>query len=256
MQLIIPAAGLGTRFKNSSYDLPKPLISVHGVPMLSLAAMNLLTENITNLVIITRSEISDLPEFKKAIQLIPMNVTVKNIDHVTDGPADTVRLATNLLSPDEPVTVANCDQFIDFNATDYYSYFHANELDGAILTMYDDDPKWSYIRSNDDGNVIEVREKVVISNEATVGVYTFASNKVMLDAFEKMWTVQDKTNNEYYVAPSFNYIIERGGIVGKYSVGPVSTAMFGLGIPEDLDDFTLSHQGKLAVSRMLAKYDL
>jgi NDP-sugar pyrophosphorylase family protein len=256
MQLIIPAAGLGSRFKGSSYRLPKPLISVYGIPMLSLAAMNLLTEDVTNLVIVTRSEISEMPEFRKAIEIIPIPVVIKNVDYVTDGPADTVKLAAELLHTDGPVTVANCDQFIDFQVSEYYSLLQSKQLGGLILTMQDNDPKWSYVRCNDEGNVIEIKEKVVISNEATVGVYSFASREVMLSAFQEMWEAEDKTNNEYYVAPSFNYIIKNGGTVGKLSVGPISAAMYGLGIPEDLDAFTSSYRAKGAVRRLIDKYNL
>jgi N-acetyl-gamma-glutamylphosphate reductase len=60
--------------------------------------------------------------------------------------------------------------------------------------MEDDDPKWSYVEIDHGGRVVSVKEKVVISNQATVGVYGFSSAQLAWDAFSAMWAKDDRTN--------------------------------------------------------------
>jgi dTDP-glucose pyrophosphorylase len=237
MQLIIPAAGLGSRFIGSKYSLPKPLIKIHGVPMLALALNNLCTESVSTITVLTREEIAAYPEFDEMRDFLPAKTEFKFIDYVTNGPADSVEIAAEGLIVDEPVCVANVDQFVDFDLQLLYNDVESGEFDGAILTMRDDSPKWSYVRLDELGLVTEVKEKEVISNDATVGIYVFRSLEQMLSGFKAMRLAGDTTNSEYYVAPSYNYLIGKGERIANRSIGPVSDFMFGLGLPEDLDNF-------------------
>ena len=41
MNIIIPIGGIGQRFKDEGYDMPKPLISVLGKPMIYLVINSL-----------------------------------------------------------------------------------------------------------------------------------------------------------------------------------------------------------------------
>ena len=40
LNIVIPLAGHGSRFAKAGYSLPKPLIPVHGVPMIQLVIDN------------------------------------------------------------------------------------------------------------------------------------------------------------------------------------------------------------------------
>ena len=79
-----------------------------------------------------------------------------------------------------------------------------------------------------------VREKEVISSEATVGIYNYARGKDFVKYAQQMISKNIRVNNEFYVAPVYNEMIEAGMKIGFYNVG---TSMFGLGIPEDLKKF-------------------
>ena len=41
MNIIIPMAGAGSRFEKAGYSFPKPLIEVHGNPMIAKVVENL-----------------------------------------------------------------------------------------------------------------------------------------------------------------------------------------------------------------------
>ena len=78
--------------------------------------------------------------------------------------------------------------------------------------------------------VIEVAEKKVISNHATVGIYWYKHGKDFVEAAEEMIRKNIRVNNEFYVCPVFNEMIGSGKNVGIYQV----EKMLPMGTPLDL----------------------
>ena len=102
------------------------------------------------------------------------------------------------------------------------------------MTMPADDPKWSFIKYDENGFVTIVREKEVISNEATVGIYNYRHGKDFVKYAHQMIDKNIRVNNEFYVAPVYNEMIEDGMKIAFKDVG---AKMYGLGIPDDLNYF-------------------
>jgi hypothetical protein len=102
------------------------------------------------------------------------------------------------------------------------------------------DSKWSYVERDSNGEVINVVEKVAVSDEATVGVYGWKSALIAKNAINAMKADGLKVNGEFYVAPSYNYLLKQGGKISTFCVGDVETDVHGLGTPEDLDLFLLN----------------
>src|SRR5262245_3720122 len=107
MQLIVPMAGLGQRFIDAGYRLPKPLIPVSGQPMVVRVG-------------------NDLPPAYKVVFVVhPQHVRQYGIETalreyfptcevivtpgLTAGQACTVRLAQPAIDSDDDVLVAACD---------------------------------------------------------------------------------------------------------------------------------------------------
>ena len=116
----------------------------------------------------------------------------------------------------------------------------SRELDGLIMTMKADDPKWSFVGVSDDGMVSRVVEKEVISDDATVGIYNYKQGKDFVTAAKNMISKNLRVNGEFYVAPAYNEFISSGGMIGFYNIDDEGTGMHGLGTPTDLDLF-LAH---------------
>ena len=152
-------------------------------------------------------------------------------DLLTEGAACTVLFARRLINNDIPLLIANSDQIIDINIKEMIDYSDSSNLDGCILTFKADDPKWSYVKVKD--NIItELKEKQVISNDATVGIYYFRKGKIFVDNAIDMIINNDRVNNEFYVAPTYNYAINNNFKFGIYEIK--NTQMHGIGTPEDL----------------------
>ena len=249
IQLVIPMAGLGTRFSESGYTVAKPLLPIHGQPMFLIVLANLLTDDIGIINIIAQKafRLNEMSEFLR--KQTDREVNLIEIDYVTEGPADTVDLARPFLKPNLPVVTANSDQYVDSSLDHIYKNVSDDRFGGCILTMEDSDPKWSYVLKNNSGFVCEVKEKEVISNLATVGIYGFSSADLMLQGFDSMRANNDKVNGEYYVAPSYNYLVKAGHRIVTQDLGPIATVMHGLGIPEDYEAFLNNPVSELAASR-------
>ncbi len=94
--------------------------------------------------------------------------------------------------------------------------------------------KWSYIRYDEQGYVTLVREKEVISDQATVGIYNYKHGSDFVKYAKQMIAKEIRVNGEYYVAPVYNEMIEAGGKIRYYDI---RQNMYGLGTPEDLERF-------------------
>src|SRR5262249_52095313 len=133
--------------------------------------------------------------------------------------------------------IANCDQWVDCDINTYLATGDAPNVDGTIMTMWADDPKWSFVRFDDRGKICEVVEKKVVSNEATVGIYNFRRGSDFVRAADAMIAKNLRVNNEFYVAPVYNELLAEGHRLAVYNVGREDAGMYGLGVPADLERF-------------------
>ncbi len=147
--------------------------------------------------------------------------------------------------------LANSDQWVDVDINNYLRAMQNRRDDGFIMTMWADDPKWSYVKLNEKNDVVEVVEKQVVSNEATVGIYNYAKGRHFVKAAETMIENDFRVNGEFYVAPVYNEMIKAGLKTGFYNVGKVYAGMYGLGTPADLTKFE-----SLNISKKAAKHRL
>lgn len=160
-----------------------------------------------------------------------------DVDELTAGPAITASKAFPFLDMTQRLVIANSDQFIIPNLTKFGEFFRTNSQDNYILTMEASSDKWSYVKRGPSGNIKRVEEKVEISDEATVGIYSWCRAELFHLSLNKMIAANDMVNSEFYVAPTYNYLIAENFLVQPFHVGTLEENVFGLGTPEDLDRF-------------------
>ena len=239
MNVLIPMAGAGSRFEQAGYTFPKPLIEVNGKPMIQVVVENLNID--AKHIFIVQKEHYEKYNLKYLLNLITNNnCEIVQVDGITEGAACTTLLAKQFIDNDEPLVMANSDQFVEWDSNEFMYSMTADDVDGGILSFEATHPKWSFAKLNDDGFVSEVAEKKPISNIATVGVYYWKKGSDYVKYAEQMIDKDIRTNNEFYVCPVFNEAI---GDDKKVKVFPIDK-MWGLGTPEDLErylnDFNIS----------------
>ncbi len=231
LNVLIPMAGSGSRFKDAGFTFPKPLIEVEGKPMIQVVVENLGLD--ANFIFIVQKEHRKKYNLDSMLKLITKNYHVVEVDGLTDGAACTTLLAKELINNNNQLIIANSDQFVEWNPIKTMYYFTSSKIDGGILTFEATHPRWSFAKANSENEVIEVAEKNPISNNATVGIYFWNKGSDYVKYCEQMISKKITTNNEYYVCPVYNEAIQDGKKIKIYNVNK----MWGLGTPEDLNIF-------------------
>ena len=237
LNIIIPMAGRGSRFADAGYKNPKPLIEVCGKPMIQVVVENLTPKCEHRFIFVCQNQHIKDYKLVPLLKSLAKNVEIIGIDGITEGQVCTVLKAEKYIDNDESLMCANSDQFIDFDINDYLYAMQKGNYDGFIMTMNANDPKWSYAKIDEKGNVIETAEKKVISNEATVGIFNFKHGKDLVRAAKQMIKDDIRVNNEFYTCPCYNYLIKEGQKIGIYNIGEEYDGMYGLGTPKDLEFF-------------------
>lgn len=237
LNIVVPMAGRGSRFAKAGYDLPKPLLSVRGRPMIEVVIENLRPSCSHRFIFICQREHILSHDLDRALLHMAPTAEIIPIDGVTEGAACTVLLAEQFINTDTSLMIANCDQYVAVGIDDYLWAMEEGNYDGFIMTMMADDPKWSFVRLDDAGRVTEVVEKQVVSSEATVGIYNYRRGCDFISAAKAMIAVDDRVSGEFYVAPVYNYMIRKAQRIGFMNIGSDRAGMYGLGVPEDLEFF-------------------
>lgn len=232
LNIVIPMAGAGQRFKDAGYIFPKPLIEINNFPMINWVINSLNIK--ANYIFIAQKEHIDKYNLKSSLNFIVKNPTIIPLDQITEGAACTTLLAEKYINNDNPLLLANSDQFIEWNSSRTMYNFISKKVDGAILTFQSNHPKWSYAKTeNHSDKVMEVAEKKVISKNATVGVYYWRKGSDYVKYAKKMIKKNIRVNNEFYVCPVFNEaLLEKKNII-IHNI----KKMWGLGTPDDLENF-------------------
>jgi NDP-sugar pyrophosphorylase family protein len=240
LNIVIPMAGLGSRFAQQGYDLPKPLIPVLGVPMIRLVIANIAPARPHRFVFICQKKHVEAYRLRgELLDWAPGSVVIE-IDGLTEGAACTVLCARDAIQSDDPMMIANSDQYVEVDIDDYLAAQDQPGVDGLIMTMRADDPKWSFAELDAKGDVRRVVEKQVISPHATVGIYNFKKGSDFVRAADEMIARNDRVNGEFYVAPVYNELAGWGRRIRTYEIGSEGQGMHGLGIPSDLEKFLAS----------------
>ena len=237
LTIVIPMAGRGSRFADAGYALPKPLLPIHGVPMIEVVVRNLTPSEPARFVFICQREHLAQYGFEAGLRRAAPGCEIVPINGVTEGAACTVLLAEPAIDPRDVLVIANSDQWVDRAMDAHLETLRREQLDGLIMTMTADDPKWSFVELDGDRRVTNVVEKEVVSDEATVGIYTFARGDDFVRGAKSMIASDKRVNGEFYVAPAYNELIAGGAAIGIDNIGAEADGMYGLGTPADLEAF-------------------
>jgi len=199
MEIIVPAAGLSSRFPNMR---PKySLVDYSGKLMLHSSIEPFLdTHNITIGILKEHDEKYGITQLLKHELGNKINIII--LDKQTTGPADTVYQIIKKAKIDlnQEILIKDCDSFFDHEyAKGNYiciSRFSDNKLIRTPAAK-------SYITANEQGIVQNIVEKKVISDKFCVGGYKFESAHLYCEAFEQL----SKNNEEIYVSNIIQYCL-------------------------------------------------
>lgn len=228
MNIVIPAAGAGSRFK-PLYSEPKPYIIVGGQSMIATAVETLRIKEGTFHYILPVDDLT--PGIKHHLSTKTPKCAFYEIDYVTDGAVQTALLAADAIDTDEELIITNCDQIMSWQWPDIIDQLR--QYDAGLVTIRSDDPKHSYADVHPATGVVQrVVEKEVISNFALTGIHYWKRGSDFVKAGKQMIADDNRSLNEFYVSATYNYLIEDGLIVGHVTIREDNICF--VGTPEDL----------------------
>ena len=235
MTVIITMAGLGSRFREAGYNVPKYMIEAKGKTLFEWSMDSLIDYNphVSKYIFVVRKE-DQTTEFIKdqCAKYGISNVYVVELDYITDGQATTCMLAIPYCNPDDAIMVYNIDTYVE----PYVMNYNDISGDGHIPCFHAEGDHWSFAKIDDNGKVVEVREKVRISDNCTLGAYYFSSARLYKDLYEKFYEDDSRMEkNEKYIAPLYNFMIKKGMPVTISVVDAKKVHV--LGTPEELNAF-------------------
>lgn len=231
LNVLIPCAGEGKRFKDAGYADPKPLIPIKGRPMIEWV-VDAIPYAIDHRLIFCVND-QDQEVYQHLKKTYP-NSVIQLIMCPTAGAACTCLGAEDFINGKDPLLIMNCDQIVRPDAVRYL--VEEERPNANVLTMPSDgSKKWSYVEINSGGDVVRVAEKIPISDRATCGLYWWAEGRYFITSTKAMLAADDRTNGEFYVAPSLNYL-PRHYIIEETRSEEYG-GFVGLGTPEDVKKF-------------------
>ncbi len=231
----MPLGGLGSRFAQAGFDLPKPLIEVDGQPMFQKALSSLVDIDVPkNYLFVIRQEHVDNQKLDELIMRVLPEANVIIIPEVTRGAAETALAAKDQLDPQAGLIVMDCDLWFKSSSYDQMvmdSLGGSSSISGGLITFESSEPRYSYAEVGDNDMVVRTAEKVVISTHAITGAYYFATAQDFIDSAEVLISRPvDEKMPEYYMSLLYNILINEGKRIQAAYVDEYAS----FGTPEEL----------------------
>jgi capsule biosynthesis phosphatase len=241
LNFVIPMAGEGKRFRNAGFKNPKYMIKVNDKSLFEWAIESLPLSLSKQIIFVCLREHERERQVSKFIRKI-MGVKYPKIDYkirfipkVTRGQVETVLACKKYINNNQTLVIYNIDtSFKSSRLKTKLLTVRNQNVDGILGGYNSDDPKLSFIKLDSKGFVKRTKEKQVISNIASTGLYIFTKGSDFVEAAEYMIKNSIKSNNEFFVSELYNVLIRDG----KKFIVDMAEEFIPLGTPEDLKNFS------------------
>jgi NDP-sugar pyrophosphorylase family protein len=232
-------AGRGERF--AEYDKPKPLIDVCGKPMIQRAVESLGIDG-EYIFIIREYENEDFnKELRILLTNLAANVIIISTDSVTDGAACTALLAKDHINNEDDLIITNCDQIMNWDSASFLD--GCGTFDGAVVTYPCEDIKNSYAQVDPQtGRILRVAEKEVIGRDSLNGIHYWRRGRNFVRSAERMIEEDIRVNGEFYIAPTYNELINEGLFIAPFSID--KEQHYAIGDPKDLETYVRNYKDR------------
>jgi len=206
--ILVPMAGLGSRFIKEGFKVPKQLINIKDKHLIDIS-LDCLDYEGCNLIFVVRDEtvynfhMDDLLRKK-----FGDDIKVVVLDKLTDGSVCSCLYAEEYIDNDAPLIIHTLD--IEFRPVFNPHIMNNLNGDGLLLTFKSNSSNYSYAKVDKNGFVTQTAEKKAISSDACVGIYGFKKGSDFCKYAREMIKRDLRTNNEFYISPLYNLLIEDG----------------------------------------------
>ncbi len=220
MRYLIPLAAPETLFPAADFHFPKPLIEIDGQPMIARVIANLRRgDPDARFIFIVRAEDCRTFSLDRTLRLCAGgDCIVVPLEKSTAGAACSALMAIGHIDDDEALVLANGDQLFDCDLTAVFADFGSRDLDAGVVTFESVHPRWSYVRVDPDGFIVEAAEKQVISRNAVAGLYYFRRGRDFVACATQMILSDRSVDGRFFIAPTLNEAVLAGMKAGATQI--------------------------------------
>ncbi|MBQ9181610.1 MAG: glycosyltransferase family 2 protein [Bacilli bacterium] len=237
IHLIMPMGGAGSRFSKQGFSKPKPLLEIFDKPFFYWSTRSI--EKYVELESLTFVVLKDhVEKFQIDLEIKKYFKDAKIIvlDHILNGAVLTCLEGIKNIKDDFPIVFNDCDHiFYSSVFNKYCNEFNFETIDGALLTFESNDPKFSFLELNSEGNVTRTVEKQAISNKAICGAYYFKNAETFINNANEY--LNNCNYNEYFVSGVYNIMAKHNKIIKHFDVD----SHLAFGTPEEYSE-ALNHE--------------
>lgn len=226
--IVIPMAGLSSRFFKAGYDRPKYQLLLGNQTIFSWAVSSFEQYFKTDMFVFIYRNVFETENFlKNEIEKLQIkNYKLVCLENETLGQADTVYQGLKGIEEDE-LFIFNIDsKLLNFTKPEWYS-----SCDGYLEVFRGEGTHWSFVKPGEGLSVIRTTEKDRVSDLCSNGLYYFKSLNVFNSAVEYSLKNKIFVKNELYIAPLYNLLIADGKSV-LYDLKSSDNIQF-CGIPDE-----------------------
>lgn len=235
LTIVITMAGLGSRFREVGYTVPKYQIQAKGHTLFtwSMESLRGFAELNPSYIFILRKEDQAIPFLEKECANLGIDApSFIELTDTTDGQATSALLAQEYWEKDSPLLIYNIDTYVAAGQMNHAQL----KGDGFLPCFCGEGNHWSFVALDDTGKAVEVREKTRISDHCTLGAYYFSSCGLYEETYRDFFLNNGNSERgERYIAPMYNHLIAQNKPVYISTVAP--EYVHPLGTPEELNHF-------------------
>lgn len=216
MNILILAAGSDQSTQDDDY--PLCLTEFDSVPLIQRVTNACGTLDPKNLIVVFREEEVRKYHLDSVVTLLFPNSKILSIPGQTRGAACTALLAVGTINNEDELLILNGNEFLDADFNEIVEEFRDRKLDAGVVVFASIHPRYSYVRLDENGLVVEASEKNPISNNATAGFYWFKRGREFVRAAKSLIRKDAQVNGNFYICPTFNELILNSQHVGVHPV--------------------------------------
>lgn len=146
------------------------------------------------------------------------NARIVSVPDNLPGALITTLLTVQPVPYDSPIIITTGDSTQNHSMIEIVEQFLLSDCDAGVVCFKSKDPRYSYLKEGISGEVTQVAEKVVIGELATSGTYFFKNVEIFMDAAKWCLVNNIRTNDQFFVSSSLNYMIHRGMKIDHFEI--------------------------------------
>ena len=199
-------SGKGSRLIDAGFTVPKYMITSRGKSLFEWSLLSL-EAFFGQMFIFACLTSHDLDWIKNRISLLGIqNYIIIPRDNMSKGQAQTAYDVMHLIPNGEPIWIYNIDTFVSKGLIP----LNFESVDGYVPVFRSSNPAMSFVRKNLENQVVEIKEKVPISDLATVGLYGFKNKELYIKSYYNTYLSIGQVEcleKEEYIAPIYNSLL-------------------------------------------------